>query len=210
MCVGLFVCTLSLQRRRELWPLCVHVCVRARARRPRVPPPRLWSRLQPELISCFLVRSQLALRPHTQALRSLFGTSDELLFPACAALRITASGDFFWESCCCNMDWSNNLVWTFKKCFCKEQPLWGLNYYHGRGRGASGERCPRRQGLGPTAEAQALCFKWNTEHREGLCQDTAFPAVGKFDIVFHAACPRSALFFTGRSVRQTPVGNPRI
>lgn len=90
------------------------------------------------------------------------------------------------------MDWNNNSskVWIFRKKHCtslKSNLLWGLNYQHGRGRRASWERDPRRQGLGPTAAAQTVCFKWNVEHREGLCSDIAFHSVGKFDITFHGA-----------------------
>lgn len=107
------------------------------------------------------------------------------------------------------MDWSNDPT----KCgyiggekkgeyFCRERPFWGLSYRHGRGRRASGELYPRSQGLGPTAAAEAVCFKWNTEHREGLCSDVAFPPVGKFDILSQVCLP-----YTGRTWCQTPVTN---
>lgn len=54
-----------------------------------------------------------------------------------------------------------------------------LRCRHGGGGRASGERCPRRQGLGPAAAAAALRAHRDRQHRAGLRADAALPAVGE-------------------------------
>lgn len=112
-----FVCSLSIQRRRELWPLCVSVRPCALAPGPSSLLLACVVSPQSELIDCCLARSQLVLPPHIQALRSLFGTFDELLFPACGALRITARGDFLGKKLLLQNGLKQQLskVWTLKE-----------------------------------------------------------------------------------------------
>lgn len=89
------------------------------------------------------------------------------------------------KACCCKMDWSDESANSGyfetgqKSRIIAFLYLWRVNKHNGGRRRAYWKRCPRRQRFGPTAAAQALRFKWNIEHWEGLCSNIAFPSIGK-------------------------------
>lgn len=108
---------------------------------------------------------------------------------------------------------SHRSVDTLEKgeCLYRESSIFkGVNYHHGRGRRASGERYPHRQRLGPAAATQALRFKRNTQHREGLCSDAGLPSVGKFGVTFFQACGRVPLSHTRANVVDAKLWSPFI
>lgn len=120
----------------------------------------------------------------------------ELRFQPCTSPNVSVCVvAVFWRTRSCTMDWSSSVeAWILaegereiiflKKAPYGEKHVWVSGHHHGRGRRASGERCPRHQRLGPAAAAPALRVEWNGQHGEGLRPDAALPPVGKFDLTF--------------------------